>query len=194
MSLDTYDGLRAEVADWLNKTNLTAQIPSFVRLCEAQMKREITTIGHIDNYADVEVGADGWALSCSARDVKSVSFGGEPLPYISPDRVGEITSNCPSFFTIDGNTLRVAPGGTVTIRLAKDLCPLSSSVKCNWLLREHPDAYLYGSLMQAAPYLRDDDRISVWGDLYASAILSINRHEVARSQGGYLRMQSGATP
>jgi hypothetical protein len=78
--------------------------------------------------------------------------------------------------------------------MTKSFCPLSSSVPCNWLLRSHPDAYLYGSLMQAAPFLRDDERIPVWGQFFSNAINSINQREIRRQIGGVLRVQAGPTP
>jgi hypothetical protein len=50
------------------------------------------------------------------------------------------------------------------------LSKLSSSVATNWLLTSSPDIYLYGALLQAAPYLQDDARISVWSALYLAGI------------------------
>jgi hypothetical protein len=48
--------------------------------------------------------------------------------------------------------------------------------------------------MQAAPFLRDDERIPVWGNFFASAIDSINQREIRRQIGGIIRMQAGPTP
>jgi len=194
MSLDTYTGLKASIASTLNKTNLTASIPDFITLAEAVMAREITSIGRVDNYADVEIGEDGWRLPCSADEIASVTYAGNPLTYLSPDRVGEVVSTNPGFYTVDGQVLRLAPTGTVTIRLTKSFCPLSASVPYNWLLREHPDVYLYGALLQAAPFLRDDERIPVWRSFFIDAINSINQREIRRQIGGVLRVQSGPTP
>ena len=194
MSLDTYTGLKASIASTLNKTNLTASIPDFITLAEAMMAREITSVGQVDSWADVAVGSDGWQLPCEVDAVASVTYAGEPLSYLSPDRVGEVVSTAPGYYTIDGGTLRVVPAGTVTIRLKKSFCPLSDSVSVNWLLREHPDAYLYGALMQAAPFLRDDERIPVWGRFFSNAIDSINQREIRRQTGANLRVQAGPTP
>lgn len=194
MSLADYTGLKAEVAAFLNKQNLTAQIPTFIALAEAVMHREITSIGQIDTWAEVEVDDDGYDLPCRVDEVASVAYQGRPLGYLSPDRQDDVCGTVPGYYTIDGKTLKVIPSGTVTIRVKNGFCGLSDSVSCNWLLRNHPDAYLYGALMQAAPFLRDDDRIGVWGGLFSSAIDSINRHEIRRQTGGNMRMQSGPTP
>jgi hypothetical protein len=63
-------------------------------------------------------------------------------------------------------------------------------VASNWLLEIAPDAYLYGSLVQSAPYLKDDGRVQVWGGLYAGAVAAVNRdNERARFGGSGLRMR-----
>lgn len=194
MDLTTYTGLKAAVAEFLNKTNLTAQVPAFIALAEAVMRREITAIGQVDTWADVEIDENGWQLPCSVDEVASISYGNVPLLYTPPERQGELVGGEPRGYTIDGKTLRVFPTGTVTLRTKGGICSLSSSVSCNWILRSHPDAYLYGALMQAAPYLRDDERISVWGGLFKAAVDSINKHEIRRQTGGNLRVQAGPTP
>jgi hypothetical protein len=50
------------------------------------------------------------------------------------------------------------------------LAKLSNAVTSNWLLASSPDVYLYGSLLQAAPYLQDDARITVWSSLYQAGL------------------------
>jgi hypothetical protein len=51
----------------------------------------------------------------------------------------------------------------------KKIPALSDSNTSNWLLAKSPAMYLYGALVQSAPYLRDDDRITTWGTLYKEA-------------------------
>jgi len=194
MSLTNYTELQASVAAFLNKTNLTASIPDFITLAEAQMRREITSVGQVETYADVELDENGWEMSCSAPDLAAVIYDGVELPYLSGERSAEFDGHTPRHYTIVGKTLYVIPAGTVEVRVKQKLCGLSSSVRCNWVLREHPDAYLYGSLMQAAPFLRDDARIAVWGGLFSNAIDSINRVERERQTGPFLKVQAGVTP
>ena len=67
---------------------------------------------------------------------------------------------------------------------------LSDSNTSNWILEHYPDAYLYGSLIHSAPYLKDDARIQVWAALYQSAIDSINQaSEKAKFGGSGRRMK-----
>jgi hypothetical protein len=50
------------------------------------------------------------------------------------------------------------------------LSKLSTTNTTNWLLTAAPDVYLYGALMQAAPYLQDDARIAVWASMYRAGL------------------------
>ena len=47
---------------------------------------------------------------------------------------------------------------------------MSDSNASNFLLADAPDVYLYGSLLHSAPYLNDDQRMTVFAQLYAASI------------------------
>ena len=65
---------------------------------------------------------------------------------------------------------------TVRMRYRKRIPALSAQCATNWLLRKHPDAYLYGALSQALIYFRDDER-QVIRDAYASALDAIEEDD-----------------
>lgn len=44
----------------------------------------------------------------------------------------------------------------------------------NWLLTAHPDIYLYGTLVELAPYLKDDARVPVWEQRYQDAVATLS--------------------
>jgi hypothetical protein len=68
---------------------------------------------------------------------------------------------------------------------------LSVSNTTNWLLTEAPDTYLYGSLVHAAPYLKDDQRLVVWESLFKLSLDTLNSSsEDAKYGGTGLRMKT----
>jgi hypothetical protein len=81
-----------------------------------------------------------------------------------------LSSGKPLYFSVVGSQFRLLPipDGEYTAELVyyAKLSKLSDTNTTNWLLTQAPDVYLYGSLLQAAPYLQDDARISVWSSLY----------------------------
>ncbi len=70
---------------------------------------------------------------------------------------------------------------------------LSVSNQTNELLERAPDAYLYGALLAAEPFLLNDERIETWQNFYLSARDRLKAMD--RAVGGPLvaRVQ-GATP
>jgi hypothetical protein len=105
------------------------------------------------------------------------------------------SSGKPKFFGVVGSQLRVVPipdsSYTGELIYYSKLAKLSNSNTTNWLLTKAPDVYLYGSLLQAAPYLQDDARIQVWAGLYKAGIEELQiADERGATSGGVLKSRA----
>ncbi len=70
---------------------------------------------------------------------------------------------------------------------------LSDANTSNWLLACAPDAYLYGALLESAPYIKDDERIAVWTAGLVSVINGLNDLGSTSSfNAGPLEMRTGS--
>jgi hypothetical protein len=101
----------------------------------------------------------------------------------------------PLYFGIVGGQIRVlpVPDSTYTAELTyyAKLSKLSSTNATNWLLTQAPDVYLYGALMQAAPYLKDDDRITIWATMYTRGLEELQvADDRGATSGGSILMRS----
>jgi len=88
--------------------------------------------------------------------------------------------------------LAPAPGGAdeYTLFYLGRLKPLGPDNSTNRILKDAPDALLYGALMHSAPFIGDDQRIQLWGALYAQAKQDYKVLEwKARTSGGPLRVR-----
>lgn len=184
MALDTYTGLKASIADWLNRADLTAVIPDFIGMVEAELGRILkgralttslavtyTTTGLLTVPSDfvrprsltLETDLYGWPI-----EVK-------PYEYVIQKQAQLITGP-PRYAALVGDTFTIAPTPdsdtlyTGVLIYDATVTPLSVASPTNWLLTGHPDVYLFGSLYQAAPYLKDDERIPVWEARYYKAL------------------------
>lgn len=194
MSLDgTYSGLQASIAAFLNRADLTAVIPDFIGLAEAEMNRRIksrrnivrTTVTINSEFvtAPTDIYKIAWLLYTDYPNLSPV--------YVTPDnfplQIASLTSR-PKWYTLQGSTAQFrfgpAPDATYTASLTywQRLAALSSS---NWLLTDHPDIYLYGACKHAAPYLIDDPRIAIWGSLFEAALQAVNEADPVAEE--YLR-------
>jgi hypothetical protein len=184
MALTTYTELKASLADWLNRTDLTSAIADFISLAEAQMERQLRTRQMIVRAtASFAAAAEYGTVPDDFLETKSIKLDTNPVTSLSfqtieaMDQLSNTTylsSGKPLYFTVVGNQFRLLPipDGAYTADLVyyAKLTKLSSTVATNFLLTQAPDVYLYGSLLQAAPYLQDDARISVWSSLYLAGL------------------------
>jgi hypothetical protein len=57
---------------------------------------------------------------------------------------------------------------------------LDAITQSNWVSEYAPDAILYGSLLEAEPFIKDDKRIATWKGMYEEAIASITGEDIRR--------------
>lgn len=205
MAITTYTELKTAVADWLNRDDLTSSIPTFIALAEAGMERVLRTRNMLTR-ATATIDTQYSTVPSDfleIRTIKLLTNPVQPLTFQTKDMLDEIDAQRgtgggkPLDFTVAGNQIRVspAPDGEYTAELDyyARLDKLSDSVSTNWILASHPDAYLYGSLIHSAPYLKDDERAGVWSTLYATAVQSIQQaDERAATTGGALKVRTNS--
>jgi hypothetical protein len=192
MALTTYSELKTSIGDWLNRADLTNVIPDFISLAEAQIERTLRTRQMIVR-ANASFSAEYGAVPADFLETKSLKLTNTnpitPLQFQTVDVMDNIASQRvasgrPQYFSIVGGQIRLlpVPDSTYTTELIyyAKLSKLSSTTTTNWLLTQAPDVYLYGALLQAAPYLKDDARIQVWVSLYERGLQDL---QVADDRG-----------
>ncbi len=201
MALTSYSALKSSIADWLNRDDLTSVIPDFISLAEAQIERKLPTQKMVKR-STATIDTPFSALPSDFLAAKSLVLTAtapvQTLTFLSEDELDAKkyiyrTTGTPKYFALIGNQIEVLPppdtGYAAELTYVATLAKLSDSNVSNWVLERHPDVYLYGSLLQAAPYLRDDERIGVWSSIYQSAINDmIVQDERASFSGGRLAM------
>jgi hypothetical protein len=110
--------------------------------------------------------------------------GQSPLRFVTLDEADIInkrqTYNAPTFYSLMNGAIELVPppatGADVEIEMVYygKITALSTENTSNWLLLKAPDVYLYGALVHAAPFLMDDQRISVFGSFYSQRIEALN--------------------
>jgi len=180
MALDgTYAGLKASVADWLNRADLAAVVPDFIALAEGQMNRRLR-VRRMVVAATAQVSAEYETLPSDFAGALALTLAdGRQLDFLTPDALAQKKfphrprSGEPTHYSVVGTQLQFYPypdqSYTALLTYYQMLPPLAAN-GANWLLAFAPDAYLYGALTQASPYLKDDVRIPVWGELFTTAL------------------------
>ena len=195
MSLDNYDGLKSEVAGWLNRTDLAPVIPTFVRLLEAQVERILRTREMLVR-AEGALSDEFTTLPQDFLALEHIVLVGvqnpQPLQWVPMNQINalqaESTAGTPTHYSIIGDEIELSPlpSAEIVAQIAyyRKIPKLSDSVQTNWVLERHPDLYLYGTLMQAAPYLNNDQRISTWTTALAAILEDIRLADERAIRGG----------
>tara|TARA_R100001086_G_C11780231_1_gene243413 strand:- start:99 stop:749 length:651 start_codon:yes stop_codon:yes gene_type:complete len=208
MAITTYSELKSTVADMLNRSDLTAIVPTFIALAEAGFTRDpdatpIPGIRHwrMQNRATATLSDQYLALPTDWLETVRLHLQGNGtnvLVYADIDTMaqlredGEDTAGEPQYYNHSEGAIEVYPTPdqdyTAELMYLQRIPALSDSNTSNWLLEYHPDVYLYGALIHSAPYLKDDARIPVWADLYRAAAGALNaQSKRAKTSGSSFR-------
>lgn len=207
IDITTYDGLQSAVADWIVKRSLTSQIKTFVRLAESRFLREVNALS--ETYSVVHTGslftvnANPMVLPAEINSIRSI-YGNTDgtfaeIPIVGTEEwrasiAGQAgsSSNLPIVAHVIDNPaddqLRLvfspfASSFDIDIEYNRALAYLTDVNQQNPLIKKFPDLYLYGTLVEAAPYLKDDTRVPLWEGRYEDIVRSINKLTDARRLG-----------
>ncbi len=203
MAISTYTELKTAVANWLDRDDLTDRIPEFIALAEARMNRVLRLRMMEAKYTASTVGAQrNYALPTGYLQMRNFQLNTSPittLSYVSPeifDRLwGGSTGGTPQFYTILANEIQLGPipasVQTMEMLFYKKITALSGTNLTEQMLTDNPDIYLYGALLEAEPFIMNDERVSLWALGFEKAVASLQEQDNKdRHSGSALRVMN----
>jgi len=194
MSFTSYSDLQTTIAGYLARSDLTTQIPDFIRLAETRLRRDLRIRQMLKSVTTSTVASDSTVeLPSDFLEVRDLVIDGsppQPLNYASPSAFTRNTrtweSGKPLDYTVLANDFQLAPipDAVYTVKMLYFAAPafLSDTNTSNVFLANTPDVLLYGALLEAEPYLMNDARVNTWGTMFDRALASITRSD---EQGQY---------
>lgn len=186
MALATYSDLQASVTAWLNRPDLSGLVPDLIALAESRLNQDLDNIRSMETKVTLSTTANVSTVSVPSDliEMKRLQVLASPnyvLKYLSADEFAlqypSGQTGKPEQFAVVGGSFELGPipDGVYSLELTyfQKIPPLSVN-GTNWLLTAYPDAYLYGSLCAAQPYLMNDARLAVFERLYKQAVDGIN--------------------
>lgn len=172
MAINSFDTLSARIAQYLKRQDLAALIPDFISLAEETFDKTIYTKDRRVSYIFTPM-QDVNSLPSDWRRVIEVYMFGKLLDFFPDDFNSQHIRHG---YQIQGNQIifAVPQLGLTRIDYYQTLEALSDSNESNWLLESSPSCYLYGTLCQAAIYMRDDARLAQWSGLLDLAISNLS--------------------
>lgn len=175
MAIGTYAELKTAVANYLHRSDLTTVIPDFVRLCEANVRRDLR-VRAMEATATGTLVANELATPTGFLEARRVVLGTTKQEYATPTDFYDVRSQVTGHYTIVGTNFVFQPGSAdYSIDYFKAFTAFSGDSDTNWLLTNHPDVYLFGSLAEAALYTQDDP--AMWMSKYRFAVDRVRTEE-----------------
>ena len=192
----TYDSLTSTVLQYLerNDTATVNAIPTFITLAEFEIAEQIKTLGQLQIAESTMTAADP-LLQKPARWRKTVSMSvtvnGVKQPvllrkyeYLKNYWPDSTQTDVPLFYA-DTNWdhwyLAPTPDQAYDFEVLyyERLAPLSSTNQTNWLTQNAPNAMLFGTLLQAMPFLKNDQR-QIFQQKYTESLQALKAEDIAR--------------
>lgn len=163
MAISTYAELQTACANWLSRIDLTARIPEFIAMAEAKFQRNLR-LRQMETRVTA-TAAEYMSLPTDYLEMRNIKLNTVPkvaLKLIDPgfaDAYYTAATDRPLYYALQGNEVRLVPAPdstyTVEIDYFAKIPALSDSNTSNWLLTLAPDAYLYGTLLEALIEVQD---------------------------------------
>ena len=193
MALTNYTTLKASIANWLNRSDLTDEIADdFIVLTEADFNSKLR-VRKMIAQSTITIDSETESIPTGflqVRDFYILSGSTKyPLRYMTPSQMDQVkgtsVTGIPQAYTILGDTFRFTPkpdsSYTGYLNYYKKFDALSSTNATNFILTDHPAIYLYGSLFHAANFLGgyNPQQVQTWQQMYATALerLELNDRE-----------------
>lgn len=193
----TYDSLVADISSYLERTDQATleKIPTFIMLAEQVIAAEIKFLGNLTPMTSTLV-ANQAVIDKPARWHKTVSMNvtvaGVRQPvflrkyeYLREYWPDPTDTGAPRYYAdYDYTHWLIAPTPDVAYNFEvlyyERIQPLDSSNQTNWFTIYAPQALLYGSLLQAMPFLKNDERIPMWQAQYDKIMQVLKAEDIQR--------------
>lgn len=193
----TYDSLTSIVLQYLERqdTAVVNALPAFITLAEFEIALEIKSLGQLQLMTSTMTSGNA-ILAKPARWRKTVSMNvtdssGDKQPvllrkyeYLTSYWPDATSTGMPLYYAdTDWDHWYLAPTPNTNysfeVLYYERMAPLSSTNQTNWITQNAPNAMLYGTLLQAMPFLKDDQR-QIFQQKYTEAMASLKTEDISR--------------
>jgi hypothetical protein len=193
----TYDTLVENIQSYLERTDTATldKIPLFIMLAEQVIASEIKFLGNL-TVVEANMTASNPIINKPVRWHKTVSMNvtidGVKQPvllrkyeYLREYWPNQSQTDVPKFYCdYDYENWLVAPTPTSNydfeVLYYERVQPLDSSNQTNWFTQYAPQALLYGCLLQAMPFLKNDERTPIWQAQYQAIMQTLKAEDIQR--------------
>lgn len=209
-TITDFDSLKAAIADWLVRDSLEDQVSDFIAFAETRFNygnsgpfpSEPLRVRQMEEETNLSPTDGVYTLPDDFLEPRRITALTSPRRPLTMQASGQLDwrfphreAGCPSFYSIEGNSLVVLPKTSADVELLYyQLIPaLGAAAPTNWLLERHPDLYLYGALLESGLYT-SSTRAQAWAARMAAALDGVTMSDRAGRWAGGPVYARTATP
>lgn len=190
-----YATLVTAIEDYLDRSELTTWVPNWLQNFQARLYREVR-IRDMETALSDTISSGVIGLPTGYLDLKYAYVDRAPVTFLQrmspeqlytkyPTRSGAAV---PCVISREGTNFIFGPYpgdyDIAGIYYKRYTILNGSDPTTNWFTTNAPDILMYGSLLEAAPFLHDDPRLITWKALYDEAYKSIEDEERMERRSG----------
>lgn len=194
----TYDSLKVDLRRYLER-GFTAesdpivyeQLPRLITLGERRIARELKVEGFIKAVTTtLQIGMPVYMKPDRWRDTVSMMLNGQPIfarsyEYLKSYWPDTAETGTPEFYgDYDYQHWLIVPtpatASELEILFYEQPALLGDDFQTNWLTEYAPDVLLYAVLLEAAPFLKNDERAQMWQGMYDRAAQALSGEDLKR--------------
>lgn len=194
----TYDSLLTDLRRYLERgfteesdQIVYEQLPRLITLGERRIARELKIQGFIRAVqTPLQAGVAVYLKPDRWRDTISMTVNGSPIfarsyEYCRSYWPDEAETGAPQFYAdydYQHWLITPTPATVQTLEILYYEQPrfLGDDFQTNWLTEYAPDLLLYSALLEAAPFLKNDERIQIWQGMYDRSAQALNGEDLKR--------------
>jgi hypothetical protein len=202
MTISTYTELQSSIADYLERDDLTAYIPDFIRLAETDIRSDLR-VREMIVREPITIDALQVELPSNYLESTELRLLTDPvtvLQQVTPHELSRYRrsgTGKPAYFTIHTEIeFDVNPDASYSGEMIyyKSMNFLSDTDN-NTLLTNFPNVYLFGALKHSEPFLMNDERVATWAAFYEQTVKNLKKSsDRSRRSGPLISRVTGSTP
>jgi hypothetical protein len=189
--ISSYSTLLTAVQDYLVRSDLSTFAPNFVQNFEEDFLRDPKNFGRwMETSLSSAIASSVLAVPAAYLGLKYAYINGSPSARLDRVSLNQLygtyprggDTGLPRFISRDNTNFVFgpAPDSTYTVKgiywakptVLRSYTTGGADAAAHWLIVNAPDLVLYGSLLAAEPFIKNDARLDVWRVMYERALNS----------------------
>jgi hypothetical protein len=196
--ITNYSTLQTAVQDYMARADLSTFVPNYIQNWEERFFRDpMNWAAWMETALNVTISSQVAALPADYLELVTAYIDGSPSTSLQRVPLKQMSLHFPRNAPV-GYPVWIArsganfifgpvPDGAYTVKgvyYAKPTVIRSDGDGVNWLVTNAPDLMLYGALLEAEPFMRNDERFELWRALYTEALSAYRRQHKSENASG----------